>query len=226
MASAEKTTLGTPSISHLSNNDFEQVYDPAEDTFLLLDALESELAWISAMLQPSVCVEVGSGSGVVSVALASALKQSCYFVATDVNSVACGATRRTAEANGVEVNVLQADLLGGIYHRLRGHVDLFLCNPPYVATTDSEASSATGLSASWAGGAGGRNLTDRLLTLLPDLLSSRGAAYVVMEQCNGVDAIVREAPGRGLQAQELMRRRAGRELLYVVKFTSNKLKII
>ena len=123
------------------------------------------------------------------------------------------------------MDVIQTDVTQGLQTFLsRKKVDLIICNPPYVATPESEYTdslSERGVTAAWAGGARGRSLTDQLIGLLPGLLSPSGAAYIVLEQCNGFEAVAELAATKGLVHETIIKRRAGRELLSVVRLTKS-----
>jgi len=48
----------TPDLSHLTASEYEHVYEPSDDTFLLLDALELDRPVLD-LCTPNLCVEVG-----------------------------------------------------------------------------------------------------------------------------------------------------------------------
>jgi len=65
-------TGSLPKLGHLPRSTFEEVYEPSDDTYLMVDVLEAEREQLKA-LAPSICLEIGGGSGCLSAALASRL---------------------------------------------------------------------------------------------------------------------------------------------------------
>eukprot|EP00158_Paraphelidium_tribonemae_P001716 Partr_v1_DN24714_c0_g1_i5_m37284 putative N-6 adenine-specific DNA methyltransferase 1 len=156
----------TPNLSHLK--DFPDVYEPAEDTFLLMDTLEEELR--SSSRHITTCLEIGSGSGCVSVFVGSILGESPKYYCTDINPSAVEATLRTAQINNVNVIATQDKFCSKLMEDLKGRVDLLIFNPPYVVTPSAEVYSAcikgdgsdSLIVRSWAGGIDGREVLDEL----------------------------------------------------------------
>lgn len=208
--------IKTPKYDHIY--DFPQVYEPSEDSFLFIDALECELTFIQS-LNPIFIAEIGCGSGINITALSTVLGNSCYYIATDINREACLATEITARVNNnCSVNILNDCFLNGFKRNI---FDVILFNPPYVVT-DTDEIDGEGIVRAWAGGVNGREVMDRLFPLIPDLLSENGVFYLVVIRENDPDGICSVFKGMGFETGVVMERRVRGEHLFVLKFQKRR----
>ncbi|XP_070606401.1 methyltransferase N6AMT1 isoform X2 [Erythrolamprus reginae] len=181
--------IPTPRHQHVGpEGPFSAVYEPAEDTYLLLDALERDAEALRST-GIDICLEVGSGSGVVSTFLASIVGSKAFYMCTDINPVAGLCTVETARENSVHIQPVITDLI-----------------------------QTNGIEAAWAGGKNGREVMDRLFPLVSDLLSARGLFYLVTIKENNPDEIIKILQECGLNGSKVISRQAGREYLSVLKF--------
>ncbi|XP_044744808.1 methyltransferase N6AMT1 [Coccinella septempunctata] len=190
---------------------YANVYEPREDSFLLLDALELQISFLKTF-KPLLTLEVGSGSGVVVTSLASVIKDSAYF-AVDINNEACMATKNTARLNGCNIEVLNSNLIDGFKSCL---FDLVLFNPPYVIT-DSDEYDRDIINKAWAGGLMGREIIDKFIERLPKILSKRGLCYLLLLKENNVHEIGTKLSGLNFMSQIILERKIIGENLLVMK---------
>jgi release factor glutamine methyltransferase len=146
-----------------------EVYDPAEDSFLLLESLH---------INPGdVVLELGTGCGLI--ALACALK-GAEVLCTDINPFAVQLTRRNIERNrchlsGV-VEIRQGDLFSVLKNKELFNVIIF--NPPYLPTIKNEKIGGW-FDAATNGGRDGLQVTKRFLEGVSAHLLPRGSAYFI-----------------------------------------------
>lgn len=213
----ERATL--PTLDHLELSDFDHVYEPAEDTFLLCDALHLQRGELME-LRPLICVEIGCGSGCVITYLGQLLQSLGHFnfalMATDINPHALRCTKQTAKVNEVPVEAVRCSLLSGLIAQLSGRVDVLLFNPPYVPTPDEEVRGCD-IEASWAGGEDGRRVIDQVLPMIKGLLSPRGCLYMILVKENKPNEIAEICAENGLTTEIVVMRRAKNEGLMVMK---------
>eukprot|EP00884_Botryococcus_braunii_P001436 jgi/Botrbrau1/11293/Bobra.0038s0059.1 len=195
-----------------------EVYEPSDDTFALADALE-ESAPLWTKSPPTLCVEVGCGSGFVTATIALLLRQAgCVSlqIATDISSAALEATDRTLHAHEVEaVELIQADLVLPLLPQLKSCIDLLVFNPPYVVTPDEEVRRG-GIASAWAGGRDGRLVIDRLLPLVGQLLSAEGHFFLVTVKDNRPEEILEMMFEQGLAGKVALQRSADEERLVIL----------
>ncbi|KAI8323814.1 N6-adenine-specific DNA methyltransferase 1 [Martensiomyces pterosporus] len=211
--------LPTPSTAHLAEAKYSTVYEPAEDTYLLLDALEEDRSELQAQ-RPTICVEIGSGSGCVSAFLGQVLDPAAsLIVSTDINPAANLATQETAVRNASRSALEQCRtrFLRSMDKRLQGKVDVLVFNPPYVVTPTEEVDSSVE-AAAWAGGKDGREVLDLLLPDVAQLMAPGGRFYLVVVEQNRPDDIMRMLGQGGLVGERVLSRKAGREHLSILRF--------
>ena len=201
----------------------QDVYEPAEDSFLLADVILAESADWGAGQVPRVFVEIGSGSGYVVASVASMLRndktRGCYCLAVDINRVACVATKETLSNHALDgnVDVVNCDALVPFLGRLEGAVDLVAFNPPYVLTPDEEVSRG-GIAAAWAGEHKGRAVIDRVLEMVAGTIAPDGRMYMIAIHENEPEEIMEEMRRRGFDAAIVATQVADEEVLHVLRF--------
>ncbi|KAG0236936.1 HemK methyltransferase member 2 [Actinomortierella wolfii] len=140
---------------------------------------------------------------------------------TDINPRAARATIATARQNKLTADVIETSLVSGMLPRLQGKIDLMYFNPPYVLTPSKEVGSRS-IEAAWAGGIDGREVIDQFLPFVKDLLSPKGAFYMVVIEENKPDEICNILRQDGFDSAKIRTRVAGRERLHILKFTRHE----
>jgi len=151
----------------------ENVYEPAEDSFLFADNL--------VVKQGERVMDVGTGGGILGILAAEKAKE---VVAVDLNPYAIRCARQNAVANRAQDKMifLQADLFSALAEK--ACFDLILFNAPYVPSEASETE--TWLGRAWAGGASGRQVIDRFILGVPKHLERKGRVLLMQSTLAGV----------------------------------------
>lgn len=53
--------MSLPSLDHFNFREYEHFYEPAEDTYLLIDALQADADFLRDSVRPNLCLEIGYG---------------------------------------------------------------------------------------------------------------------------------------------------------------------
>ncbi|KAG0125194.1 hypothetical protein HOY82DRAFT_162197 [Tuber indicum] len=193
--------LPTPTTSHLS---FDHIYEPSEDTFLLLDTLALQSPFLRSRFPQTslpLVLELGSGSGVITSFLTTHSATlfghtSITTLSTDISPHAPDATRQTVSANitkesGCFLGAIRTDLATGLRP---GVVDMLVFNPPYVPTEVVEDGNGEEgwIGVACGGGVDGMEVTIRVLKGLKECLSECGVAYILLCERNKPEAVAEQ----------------------------------
>ena len=152
----------------------EQVYEPAEDTFLIADKLDIK--------KSDIVLDVGTGCGLLAVLAAEKAKK---VVAIDVNPHAIECANRNAQTNKVDkkIDFRQGNLFESI--KENELFSLIIFNSPYLPSGSDEEESWIGRA--WNGGQSGRQVIDQFITEVPNFLLTGGRILLVQSSLSDLN---------------------------------------
>ena len=149
----------------------DNVYIPAEDSYLLADNLEIK--------QGQSVLEIGTGSSIVAM-YASRLTDN--ITVTDINFDACELALKNFEDNGIEnIEILFGNLFEPVKNR---KFDVILFNTPYLPTEEDEVLDDT-INYAFDGGLNGRKVIDLFLNEVGNHLNDNGIVQIIQSSLSG-----------------------------------------
>ena len=168
-------------------NTDDNVYIPAEDSYMLADNLE---------IKPNQSVlEIGTGSGIVAM-YASRLTD--RITVTDINFDACELARKNFADNGIEnIEILFGNLFEPVENR---KFDVILFNTPYLPTEDDEIIDDT-INYAFDGGLNGRKVIDMFLNEVGNHLNDGGIVQMIQSSLSDNEETLEKFDNLGFIAE-------------------------
>jgi len=171
------------------------VYEPAEDSYLLIKALEVK--------GNEKILDMGTGCGIIAVHLA---KKGCKVVAVDINEKAVENAKKNAKANGLKIDFRKSDLFEAINEKF----DLIVFNPPYLPTKGEDLA--------WDGGRDGIEIIKKFLEDAKNYLERDGMIYIVLSSLCNIEKL-KKLFEKKYKFEEVLKQNFFFERLYVYRLT-------
>jgi release factor glutamine methyltransferase len=185
---------------------FEEVYKPAEDTFLMADYLAQSVK------ETDIVLDMGTGCGMLAVIAA---KKALKVVATDLNPHAVECARLNIKTNNVssKVDVRLGDLFELIPKTEK--FDLIVFNAPYLPSESDEKKTWVGRA--WAGGPTGRQIIDKFIDEVPQHLKENGRILLAQSTLAKVEKTITKFSRAGFEASVVAEKKFPFETIVIVQ---------
>lgn len=171
----------------VSYDECDNVYPPAEDTFLLIDNL--------LVSEDMDVLEIGGGSGLVSIHASLKAKSVCV---TDINPYAIKCIEHNIKLNDRDnITIIQSDL----FENINDCYDLILFNTPYLPVSEEEYEISDEYSKAWDGGQDGRETIDKFIKEVKNYLKEGGAVQLVQSSFSDNQKTLDYLNGNGFSAE-------------------------
>ncbi len=166
----------------------DDVYPPDADTFALTTALDKWFQQQDTTTTSLHVLEVGCGSGFLSIYLAKKYPRHVYF-STDLNWQACQSTLKNALANEVSLLIICQDLLKGFLPSTNWKgFDLIFFNPPYLPSDDENDTNL--LDMATTGGLDGIQAMKKFIRETRQYLAIDGTVLLLTTHWNPIEKIL------------------------------------
>ncbi len=141
----------------------EWVYKPAEDTFLMLEVLDT------FELEGKRVLDMGCGTGALGIFCSL---QGAKVTQADINEQAIACTQANAARNGVVTKIIQSDL----FENVPGPFNIILFNGPYLP---ADGDSSDPMDQALVGGVSGTEIYERFLEEAVSRVGMKGKVLIV-----------------------------------------------
>ncbi|OYT27465.1 MAG: hypothetical protein B6U97_01435 [Candidatus Altiarchaeales archaeon ex4484_96] len=175
----------------------EQVYEPAEDSYLL--ALNQRIKKDDSVL------DLGTGCGIQGI---TAAKQAADVLATDINRRALKLAEKNAKRNNIKnIRFRLSDMFTNITEKY----DVILFNPPYLPVKEKSM-----IGRSWSGGLNGCELINHFIQTAPAHLNPGGSMQFIVSSLNDWADIKTQLTEQGLDYKMLAEKKIAFERLHLL----------
>ncbi|KPU63833.1 protoporphyrinogen oxidase [Thermococcus sp. EP1] len=159
-----------------------QVYEPAEDTFLLARNLKVK--------EGDIALDVGTGTGIIALLMA---RKARFVLGVDVNPIAVELAKENAKINGI-TNVQFK--LSNLFENVAGKFDIITFNAPYLPGEPEEP-----IDLALVGGKTGREVLDSFLEQFDNYLHEKGVVQIVQSSITGIEETLRKLESKGFTTE-------------------------